>query len=61
MHYEISDKLTREVYVQISRKILACIRHEAYNQVQELIKKEGRTSVTPEELDAILDKIGEEK
>lgn len=61
MHYEIVPALTREVYVQISRKILACIRHETFNQVQETIKREGRAQITNEELDEILDKVGEQK
>ena len=59
MHYQLSDALTREVYVQVSRKVLACVRHECYNQVQEILKREGRSQITNEELDEILDKIGE--
>lgn len=59
MNYELHEKLTREAYVQISRKVLACIRHEAYNQIQEILKKEGRTSVTNDELDEILGTIGD--
>jgi hypothetical protein len=30
IHFDIPKELTREVYVQIIRKVLACVRWEAY-------------------------------
>ena len=61
MHFGIPETFTREAYLQIARKVQACLRHEAYNQVQALLREKGKDAATNEEMDAILDKIGFEK
>lgn len=61
MHFEIPEALTREVYLQIARKSQACVRREAYTMAQAIIKSEGKDKISDEELDAILEKIGNEK
>ena len=33
LHFELPEGLTREVYVQTVRKVLACVRHEAYAKI----------------------------
>jgi hypothetical protein len=58
MIFEIPAELTREVYLQIARKVQACVRHDAYNQVQKFIKSEGKDQITDEEMDKILEQIG---
>lgn len=61
LHFGIPEKFTREIYLQIARKVQACLRHEAYIQVQALLKVSGKDAITNEEMDEILDKIGFEK
>lgn len=41
------------------RKVLACVRHEAYGKIQALLHTPGqkKTKLSPEELDDILEKI----
>lgn len=60
IHFHIPEKLTREVYLQIVRKVQACTRHDAYNRVQSLLKSQGKDKLTNEELDDILEKIANE-
>jgi hypothetical protein len=33
IHMDVPKELTREVYVQVIRKVLACVRHELYGKV----------------------------
>lgn len=61
MNFEIPEKLTREMYLQIARKVQACLRHEAYKQIQDLLKREGKDRITNEEMDDILERISNEK
>lgn len=58
MIFEIPEQLTREVYLQIARKVQACVRHEAYKQVQKQIKESAKNELTDEEMDKILGDIG---
>ncbi len=47
--FDIPAVLTKEVYVSVMRKVLACVRHEFYNRVQEL-KAKGRGIIGPEQV-----------
>lgn len=60
MHFDIPESLSREKYVQIARKVQACSRHEAYNRVQAILKREGKDKITNDEMDEILESIGNE-
>jgi len=53
IHFDLPQNLTRESYMQVSRKIQAAVRHSAYNTIH----MNGKDKVTPEELDQILLKI----
>jgi hypothetical protein len=57
MHFDFSELLTREIYVQIIRKVLAAVRHEAYTKIQDTLAKEHKEKLTQEELDSILENI----
>ena len=53
IHFDLPESLTRESYMQVSRKIQAAVRHSAYNHIH----MNGKDKVTEEELDQILLKI----
>ena len=57
IHFDIPEKLTRESYLQVAKKVQACVRHEAYNQVQNVLHKTKKDKVTSEEMDDILEVI----
>jgi hypothetical protein len=57
MHFKFSELLTREVYVQIVRKILAAVRHESYIRIRAMLSKGNKEKLTTEELDAMLENI----
>ena len=46
MEFEIPDLLTRETYIQVIRKVLACVRRETYFKIQEKLKREKRPTLT---------------
>jgi hypothetical protein len=55
---DIPETLTKEVYVRVISKVLACVRWEAYQKFQEkIVATEGKTKLSPEEADEILDQI----
>jgi hypothetical protein len=56
IHFDLPEKLTRESYMQVTRKIQAAVRHTAYNYIHS----NGKDKVTPEEMDSILFKIRNE-
>lgn len=57
IHFDIPEQLTRESYIQVIRKVLACVRHEAYFKFQEMLKSSGKEKLTVDEVDSVLDKI----
>ncbi len=59
IHFDIPEALTREVYVQVIRKLLACIRKEAYEQVQTILKKDGKERMEKEDFNELMRDIGE--
>ncbi len=38
IHFDIPEQLTREVYVQVIRKVLACVRWEAKKKIEANLK-----------------------
>jgi hypothetical protein len=57
IHFDLPENLTRETYVQTLRKVLACVRHELYNRVQEILKRDNKEKVSQDELMAIQEDI----
>ena len=57
IHYEVPVEMTKDVYVSVIRKVLACVRRESYYKIQEKLAKTNRDKVTPEEVEEILDDI----
>lgn len=57
IHFELPASLTRESYMQITRKIQAAVRHSAYNHLH----LNGKDKCTPEEMDEIFQKIKKEE
>lgn len=47
IHFDLPENLTRESYMQVSRKIQAAVRHSAYNHIH----MNGKDQVTQEEMD----------
>jgi hypothetical protein len=47
------------VYVQIIRKVLACIRRECYNEVQSSLKRDYKERMGKDEFDEILKNIAD--
>ncbi len=60
MHFDIPKELTREVYVQVIRKVLACVRHECYNEVQKILKRDKKNNLSNEEFDQVINDINEQ-
>ena len=58
IHFEIPASFTREVYVQIIRKVLACVRHKAYKKVKKALAH-GREKVSNDEMENIMTDINE--
>jgi hypothetical protein len=59
MHFDIPKELTREVYVQVIRKVLACVRHEVYKEVQKILKKDKKNNLSNEEFDLVINDVNE--
>ena len=61
MHFDIPKELTKEVYVQVIRKLLACVRREAYFEIQKMLHDPSnrRDKLTAEEVEDLLAKITE--
>ena len=57
IHFDLPENLTRESYMQVSRKIQAAVRHSAYNHIH----LNGKDKVTNEEMDQICLKIKTEE
>lgn len=59
INFDIPQELTKEVYVQVIRKVLACVRHEAYGKIQAILNnpQNRKDKLTAEEADNILDSI----
>jgi hypothetical protein len=57
IHFDLPANLTRESYMQVSRKIQAAVRHSAYNHIH----MNGKDKVTPDEMDQICLKIKNEE
>ena len=54
IHFDLPEGFTREKYVQVIRKVLACVRFKIYKKVQKLLKKEAKEKLTSEEMEALL-------
>ena len=57
IHFEIPKELTREVYVQIIRKVLACNRWELTNTIKNRLRETQRDTLDEVEIDKILEEI----
>jgi len=57
IHFELPEKLTRETYLQIARKVQAAVRHSIYNHMKRL----GKDKLTNEEMDELCEKIKAEE
>lgn len=60
---QFSEKLTMDTYILIIRKMLACVRHVAYQECQAKFNDPNnrKTFLTEEEADALLTMIQETK
>lgn len=61
LHFDIPPNFTKEVYIQILRKVLACVRHDAYFKIQEVLKRDKKETITKDERDEILEAIYDNK
>jgi hypothetical protein len=59
IHFDLPEGFTREKYVQVIRKVLACVRFKIYKKVQKLLKKEGKDKLTSEEMETLLAHIND--
>lgn len=46
MEFDLPPYLTRELYLQITAKILALTRYELYPKIQEKLRKSGKDKLT---------------
>ena len=46
IHFEIPTELSKEVYVQVIKKVLASVRREAYFKIQEKLAATNRDKLT---------------
>ena len=53
---DLPEKLTKELYIQIFRKIWATLRHELYNDIQSTLKQERITKLSKEAFDKLYTK-----
>ena len=58
---ECPEGLTKEVYIQVIKKVYGLMRHHAYPKIQEKLKATGKDQLNEEELHEITDKLESDK
>jgi len=51
LSFDLPPSFTREKYVQVIRKVLACVRHKAYLEVQTILKRDAKERLSNEEME----------